>query len=118
MIGRVTEIVRTNRRLEAGRETSHVFAIPTLSQVKVETLARAITRRDEILKEAAETLAISQAKIDGVAFNLYGVSDEDRQAIESGILLRRAMTMMPTTNRTTKTRMRPTSSMPHHWSTA
>ena len=76
--------IEARRSIESPSETSHAFTTPALIQAQQPTLGEAISRRNEIVRETDEMLARNQAEIDDIAFKLYGISDEDRQAIESG----------------------------------
>lgn len=72
------------RSVDTRTETSHAFVLPALLQVQGETMiARALTWSEWGRKIEAELAAI-QAEIDDRCFALYGIDEEDRQAITDG----------------------------------
>ena len=66
-------------------ERGHLFHVPALLQVRGDTLEERITDWQSRLIEAEQQLAEHQREIDDIAFCLYGISDEDRRAIEASL---------------------------------
>ncbi|RRR74211.1 MAG: hypothetical protein EI684_07550 [Candidatus Viridilinea halotolerans] len=76
--------VALKRDLDRVNETSHVFHLPALLHMTGATLtARAAAWEAHIAASEAQ-LAANQREIDELAFQLYGIAGEDRQAIEAG----------------------------------
>lgn len=67
--------------VEQSVETSHAFVRPALLTVEGDTLAARLGRWSERATSAEQDLAAVQAAIDDIALDLYGISDEDRDAI-------------------------------------
>ena len=70
---------------DSANEISHVFYSPTLLQVNGDTLAERVAAWQARVEEAERQLAAHQREIDDIAFRLYGIGDEDRQAIEASV---------------------------------
>jgi hypothetical protein len=62
--------------------TSHAFEAPALVRPG-DTLATGITAWSALLAESADNLLAVRAKIDAIAYDLYGIGDEDRRVIEA-----------------------------------
>jgi hypothetical protein len=71
------------QKLDSTSETSHVFHLPSLLQASCDTLVDRIAAWQSLVAEAKHQIAAAQEEIDDTAFRLYGISDEDRRAIES-----------------------------------
>ncbi len=74
--------VDLKRRLDHTNETSHLFHLPALLQLTGETLAAQLGAWHKQVVETQQQLATHQRQIDDIAFRLYGIEGEDRQAIE------------------------------------
>lgn len=71
------------RLLDTANETSHVFVLPALLQVSGSTLAeRAAAWNERVIEDRAK-IDVLQRAIDEIADRLYGLTEEDRQAIEA-----------------------------------
>ena len=77
--------VRLKQSFDTTNEISHVFHIPALLQSNGGTLAERIAAWQARVTEAERQLAAHQREIDDIAFRLYGISDDDRQSIESSV---------------------------------
>jgi hypothetical protein len=71
------------RSIDSVNEISHVFHLPVLLQMNGDTLAQRIAAWQSHIAEADQQLAAHQREIDDIAFQLYGITGEDRRAIES-----------------------------------
>ena len=74
--------VHLKRNLDTANEISHVFHLPALLQLKRNTLADGSVVRQTQITQIHQQLAEYQHEIDDIAFQLYGITGEDRQAIE------------------------------------
>ncbi|MCI0490105.1 MAG: BREX-1 system adenine-specific DNA-methyltransferase PglX [Blastocatellia bacterium] len=83
LAGLALDCTELKRTIDTTNETSHVFHLPALLQEGGNTLSERIAAWQSRLAEAEEQLAAHQREIDDIAFRLYGISDEDRLAIES-----------------------------------
>jgi hypothetical protein len=70
------------RSLDTANEISHVFQLPGLLQVDGDGITERITVWQKRITESEQQLNENQRKIDDVAFQLYGFSEDDRRAIE------------------------------------
>jgi hypothetical protein len=70
------------RLLDSLIETSHTFRFPVLTRV-IERLASCGGQLKAAIAECEKRIATAQREIDLRCFSLYGISDEDREAIES-----------------------------------
>ena len=70
------------RRADDSVSKSHAFILPALLQVKGRTLASRADLWGSHLRDTKAEVSDIQAKIDGVAFDLYGIGDEDCRRIE------------------------------------
>jgi hypothetical protein len=70
------------RSLDTASETSHVFQVPALLQVPGATLTERVTARQAQEIESEQRLVELQRTIDDYAFQIYGIHDDDRRAIE------------------------------------
>ena len=77
--------VHLKRKLDTVNETSHVFHLPALLQLKRETLAEGLVAWQSLINQVYGHLIENQSEIDDIAFQLYGISHEDRQAIEESL---------------------------------
>ena len=64
--------------------SSHAFVLPALLQTSGESLAIRATRWSERTGAASAEFAAIRSEIDEIAIGLYGISDEDRNAMEQG----------------------------------
>ena len=71
--------------LATARDRSHLFVCPALLQVKGETLTARLGARAEAVAEVEAELAVIQSEIDDLAYALYGLSDDDRRALEMAL---------------------------------
>lgn len=67
------------------QETSHVFVRPALLQAEGATLADRLGARAAAVAAADAELTAIQAEIDDLAYALYGLSDDDRRALETAL---------------------------------
>lgn len=72
------------RQLDTRTENSHVFNLPALVQAKGTTLADRADTWGEHTHDVESELARLQGEIDDHAYQLYGISQEERQGIERG----------------------------------
>ncbi len=79
------QCIDLKRSLDSGADTTHAFAIAALIQTSGSTLARRAVAWQARLAETEQRLAASQAEIDEISYELYGISEEDHQAIEASI---------------------------------
>ena len=77
--------VHLKRNLDTANEISHVFHLPALLQLKRNTLADGSVVRQTQITQIHQQLAEYQHEIDDIAFQLYGITGEDRQAIEESL---------------------------------
>ncbi len=77
--------VALRRSIDRGNETSHVFHLPAVLQAPGETFAIRIAVWESMLAEADRQLSEWQREIDDIAFCLYGIDGQDRQAIEESL---------------------------------
>ena len=75
------------RSLDTATETSHAFWLPALLQGLGSTLEQRAAGWNEKLAWGQRALESIQTEIDDIAFRLYGISDEDRRAMEQGTAL-------------------------------
>ena len=75
--------VEIKRNLDTTNETSHVFQLPALLQAGAShNLGKGVEAWQRRVDESEAQLREYQREIDDIAFRLYGISDEDRRAIE------------------------------------
>jgi hypothetical protein len=72
------------RGLDTRTETSHAYVLPALLQMDGETLAARSAAWSEHVRVVEDELAAIQAEIDDRCFELYGIDEDDRQAISDG----------------------------------
>ncbi len=77
--------VNIKRNLDTANEISHIFHLPALLQAKRRTLLEGFTSLQVQVKKAQQQLTEYEHEIDDIAFKLYGITDEDRQAIEESL---------------------------------
>ncbi len=77
--------VALKRDIDRVNETSHMFLVPALLHSNGNTLATWITDWQRKVSKTEQLLADYQREIDEIAFHLYGVEGEDRQAIEESL---------------------------------
>ena len=71
------------RSFDTTNETSHVFHLPALLQIGAShDLGKRVEAWQRRVDESEAQLQAYQREIDDIAFRLYGISDEDRRAIE------------------------------------
>lgn len=75
-------VIMLKQSMDTGNETSHVFMLPTLLQVSGNTLAERSRVWVERVAEAEGKLAKFQLQIDEVVYRLYGITEEDRRAMQ------------------------------------
>lgn len=72
------------RGLDTATEMSHAFVVPAVLHVGGDSFGgRAVEWADRVARVEVELDGV-QAEIDELCFELYGISDEDRQAITKG----------------------------------
>ncbi len=74
--------LQTRRELDRSNEISHAFHLPALLQTEGLTLAERFAHWQERILTCERQLTDYQREIDDIAFRLYGIAGEDRQAIE------------------------------------
>jgi hypothetical protein len=62
-------------------EASHAFALPALLHTKEETLAERVSAWSACARVTEEKLSAIEAEIDAHCFDLYGIDENDRRAI-------------------------------------
>lgn len=72
------------RSLDTSTENSHGFSLPALLQVRRDDIASQVAAADACCRAIEEELEEIQCDIDERCFALYGIDDEDRQAITEG----------------------------------
>ena len=77
--------IGVKRGFDTANETSHAFQLPAVLQMEHTTLRERLTRWQSHVYDGERHLAESQEEIDNIAFGLYGMGDEDRQAIEGSL---------------------------------
>lgn len=70
------------RDVDSGNETSHAFCLPALLYADATSLEKRIMLWRDQLSDREQHLVEHQREIDNLAFQLYGIEDEDRRAIE------------------------------------
>jgi hypothetical protein len=80
-----TEWFHLKRNTDAAQESVHSFKIPTLVLEMTGSLRESLNRWQSSADETRESLLENQQEIDNVAYNLYGISDEDRAALEASL---------------------------------
>lgn len=83
--------VDLKRTVDTANEVSHLFQIPSLLQTKGDVLVRRADSWQLRITETHQQLAEYQRNIDDIAFRLYGIEGEDRQAIEAKVGSTRAL---------------------------
>jgi hypothetical protein len=81
----VTCCIEVKRKLDTANVSSHAFCLPALLQAKGVTLEERLNRWQGLVLAGERQLAEYQKKIDDIAFQLYGIEGEDRQAIEESL---------------------------------
>jgi hypothetical protein len=66
-------------------ETSHIFHLPALLNNYGETLGDRLTKWRENASKIEQQFAKYQSEIDEIAFNLYNITNEDRQILEESL---------------------------------
>jgi hypothetical protein len=79
------ESVNLNRNLDIANETTHIFHLPALFQLKKNTLGEDVFDWQVQVTKAQQLLTEYQHEIDDIVFQLYGITGEDRQAIEESL---------------------------------
>jgi hypothetical protein len=77
--------VNLKRALDTANETSHVFRLPAFLLMNGDTLTQLLAAWEAHFTKAEQQLAEHQREIDDITFRLYGISDEDRRAIETSL---------------------------------
>ena len=77
--------VQLKLTLNSMNETSHVFYLPSLLQLKSNTLTEGVMAQQAQVTQIQQQLIEYQHGIDEIAFQLYDITDEDRQAIEGSL---------------------------------
>lgn len=72
------------RSLDTVTEVSHAFVAPAVLQISGESFIERVAAWSERVAETEAELSRVQSGIDLLAFDLYGISAEDRQAITEG----------------------------------
>jgi hypothetical protein len=72
------------RSLDTSAETSHAFVLPALLQVEGHTLAARASAWGKRIRATEAELATIQRDIDERCFDLYGIDDADRRAVNEG----------------------------------
>jgi hypothetical protein len=73
------------RRLpHTSAQTSHAFHLPALLQVSGTTIRSRLESWGTRIKSAEETEIAARAAINGIAYDLYGIGDQDRRRMEAG----------------------------------
>lgn len=75
------------RGLDTVNEISHVFRLPVLLKSPANTLIDRLATWQEKVSQTEQKLTEYQQKINDIAFQLYSIEDQDRQAIESTLNL-------------------------------
>ena len=85
-LGELTQsIITTKQSLDTADETSHAFVLPTLLQVTGDMLEERAQSWANQVTETAERLTDLQQKIDAVAYQLYGTSEQDQRVIHASL---------------------------------
>lgn len=81
-LGRLAkESVRRRRQFVTASETAHLFQLPALVQTTGATLNERAAVWQSRLDDAHRQLVAIQTEIDEIVFDLYGLEEEDRQAL-------------------------------------
>jgi hypothetical protein len=72
------------RSLDTAVEVSHAFVVPAVLQVVGQTFADRVSAWAELVGGVEAELGRVQSEIDELCFDLYGISQEDRQVITEG----------------------------------
>ncbi|SRR6266545_1464117 len=78
-------VVSIKQKLDSITQTSHMFHLPALLQIRGDTMAERIAAWQSHVSQAQEQLAAHQRQLEDIAFQLYGISRADRQAIEASV---------------------------------
>ena len=73
------------RRVDSFSETSHQFERPSLCASAGSTLTDKAMNRDRVLTVAQNELSEIQEELDNSCFNLYGISEHDRNAMTADL---------------------------------
>jgi len=76
------EAYTIRRALDTANETSHAFILPTLLQAVGNTLQERIENWHRRVDDVKQRLDKIQHEIDVIAYRLYDIGEEDRQALE------------------------------------
>ncbi len=79
------EAIDLKRGLDTANATSHVFQLPALLQTEGTTVAERLASRAQHIADTQSRLDDIQAEIDDIAYRLYGLSDDDRRALETAL---------------------------------
>lgn len=77
--------VALKRSLDSANESSHAFQLPALLQIEAAMLAERIVFWQDQVSGGKRRLVENQQEMDDIAFELYGIEDEDRKAIEGSL---------------------------------
>jgi hypothetical protein len=80
-----TTSFRIKRDLDSTTEVSRIFCLPHVLRETGATLVKRIVAWQARSAGAEQQLASLQRQIDDIAFRIYGISDEDRRAIEASL---------------------------------
>ena len=83
--GLATDCVDRKRTLNKANETSHVFHLPAVIQVRGDQLLDRCVAWNTHLRQSLSTLACNQIEVDELAYEAYGISDEDRRSLEASL---------------------------------
>jgi len=75
------------RRLDTVTQTSHAFILPALLQVSGSSLSQSATIWTEKVTAIETELAQIQTQIDALVFDLYGIAESDRSAVNSELIV-------------------------------
>lgn len=79
------KLIERKIALDTANETSHVLHLPALLQVNGDNLTQRAAAWRVRVSDAERQLALGEQEIDDMAFRLYGMTDEDRRAVESSV---------------------------------
>lgn len=80
--GLAEELTGLRGRLSAASEVTHVFDLPASVRCGTNSISHGASEQRIAVSALARRIRDNQRKIDELAFTLYGISDEDRRAIE------------------------------------
>ena len=78
-----------SRLLSTANESGHFFCLPALLQVKSDSLAASISLWQSRLNQIKQRLSEYQCEVNDIAFHLYRIDNEDRNALEESLEITR-----------------------------